>query len=237
MKKILISISLIAAVAAVVVGATTAFFSDTETSTGNVISAGSLDLKVNEYDTPVPALVNISDMKPSFTWWTGPITLTVSNNPGRLYKHIVNNPNDSISCSTKGITEPECTDQGGSWNNGQCVFPSDTRDENYLPKVTWFDLEVWRDVNGNGAIDENEWNIIIPDETVSLHDIASKWIYLGTYGEPNTDNKVTIRQSFHMKKDAGNEYQSDSCVFKEEFMVQQTNAPHPDNVYLTNYPS
>lgn len=39
--------SMIAAVAAVVVGATTAYFSDTETSTGNTFTAGSLDLKID----------------------------------------------------------------------------------------------------------------------------------------------------------------------------------------------
>lgn len=38
---------MIAAVAAVVVGATTAYFSDTETSTGNTFTAGSLDLKID----------------------------------------------------------------------------------------------------------------------------------------------------------------------------------------------
>lgn len=47
MKKILISVSIIAAAAAVIVGATTAYFSDTETSTGNTFTAGSLDLKVD----------------------------------------------------------------------------------------------------------------------------------------------------------------------------------------------
>jgi predicted ribosomally synthesized peptide with SipW-like signal peptide len=47
MKKILLSVAVIAVVAAVVVGVTTAFFSDTETSTGNTFTAGSLDLKVD----------------------------------------------------------------------------------------------------------------------------------------------------------------------------------------------
>ena len=47
MKKILISLSIVAAVAAVVVGATTSFFSDTETSTGNTFTAGAIDLKVD----------------------------------------------------------------------------------------------------------------------------------------------------------------------------------------------
>lgn len=47
MKKILLSVFTVAAVAAVAVGATKAFFSDTETSTGNTFVAGALDLKVD----------------------------------------------------------------------------------------------------------------------------------------------------------------------------------------------
>jgi len=49
MKKIIISLSIIAAVAAIVVGATTAFFSDTETSSDNTFTAGAIDLKVDNH--------------------------------------------------------------------------------------------------------------------------------------------------------------------------------------------
>lgn len=47
MKKIIISLSVITVVAALGVIGTVAFFSDTETSTGNVLQAGELDLKVD----------------------------------------------------------------------------------------------------------------------------------------------------------------------------------------------
>jgi len=46
-KKILISLSVIGLVAAIVVGGTIAYFSDTETSTGNTFTAGAIDLKVD----------------------------------------------------------------------------------------------------------------------------------------------------------------------------------------------
>jgi len=46
-KKILISLSIIGLVAAIVVGGTIAYFSDTETSTGNTFTAGSIDLTVD----------------------------------------------------------------------------------------------------------------------------------------------------------------------------------------------
>ena len=48
MKKILLSLGTIAIVGALVAGATGAFFNDTETSTGNVFTAGSIDLKVDQ---------------------------------------------------------------------------------------------------------------------------------------------------------------------------------------------
>ena len=47
MKRILVSLSIIGVAAAVAVGATLAYFGDTETSTGNTITAGSLDLKID----------------------------------------------------------------------------------------------------------------------------------------------------------------------------------------------
>lgn len=49
MKKTLLSLGMITAVAAVVVGATGAFYSDTETSTGNTFTAGAIDLTVDSF--------------------------------------------------------------------------------------------------------------------------------------------------------------------------------------------
>ena len=47
MKKILISLGTIVAVAVLVIGGTIAYFNDTETSTDNIFTAGSIDLKVD----------------------------------------------------------------------------------------------------------------------------------------------------------------------------------------------
>lgn len=46
-KKILVSLSVIGAVAAVAIGGTIAYFSNTETSAGNIFVAGALDLKID----------------------------------------------------------------------------------------------------------------------------------------------------------------------------------------------
>jgi len=237
MTKIAKSLAMIALVAAIAVGATSSYFSDKETSTGNYITAGSLDLIVNGANGDlVSAVVIIKDMKPSQTWYSGPITLEVSNNPGKLYKHIVRD----FVCNTVDVTEPECDAISGTWSGTNCTNGNDIND---LTKVTWFDLAVWvglsdaPSVAGEGKICDanittNCWDTIIPDGTITVDEIASQWIYLGTYGERMQDNEITIRQSFHMWAEAGNEYQSDSCSFTEEFMVLQTNAPHPDPVYI-----
>lgn len=47
MKKVLISVGIIGIVAALAIGATIAYYSDTETSEGNIFTAGSVDLKVD----------------------------------------------------------------------------------------------------------------------------------------------------------------------------------------------
>ncbi|MDD5433732.1 MAG: SipW-dependent-type signal peptide-containing protein [Candidatus Pacebacteria bacterium] len=46
-KKLIVSLSIIGVVAALAIGGTIAYFNDTETSTGNIFTAGSLDLKVD----------------------------------------------------------------------------------------------------------------------------------------------------------------------------------------------
>jgi len=47
MNRILISLAIIGAVSAIVIGGTISYFSDTETSSGNTFTAGSIDLKVD----------------------------------------------------------------------------------------------------------------------------------------------------------------------------------------------
>lgn len=63
MRRILLSLAMIAMVSTVAVGATRAYFSDTETSPNNTFTAGTLDLKVNNADSPVVTLI-YDNMKP-----------------------------------------------------------------------------------------------------------------------------------------------------------------------------
>jgi predicted ribosomally synthesized peptide with SipW-like signal peptide len=82
MNKILLSLGTIALVAIVGIGGTVAYFTDTETSTGNTFTAGTLDLQVaanggSFVSTPV-TLATVSNMQPGQE--TTPYTLGFKNN-------------------------------------------------------------------------------------------------------------------------------------------------------------
>lgn len=63
MKRLLLSSIILGITSVLAIGATTAYFSDTEISSGNTFTAGTLDLKVNDLDGPVVTM-NFSNMKP-----------------------------------------------------------------------------------------------------------------------------------------------------------------------------
>ena len=121
-KKILISLSVIAVVAAVVVGGTIAYFSDTETSTGNTFTAGAIDLTIDNesYVTDASGVLvasaetswelndltnelffNFTDLKPGDIG-EDTISLHVDSNDAWVCMSI-----DLTSTPENGVTEPE----------------------------------------------------------------------------------------------------------------------------------
>lgn len=117
MKKILISVSIIGAVAAIVFGVTTAFFSDTETSTGNTFTAGAIDLKIDNHswyngvertdlgwdldDLTGHLFFNYEDLKPG-DWGEDTVSIHVDDNDAWACVDIFIKKNDDMSSA-----EPE----------------------------------------------------------------------------------------------------------------------------------
>ncbi len=106
MKRIILSLFSILVVGSVVTAATKAYFSDTETSTGNTFAAGTLDLKVNDQDDPVVVHISRTDMKPYPSWshsyggqW---ILKNAGTIPGKFSVKIIN-----IKNTENGCNEPE----------------------------------------------------------------------------------------------------------------------------------
>ena len=103
MNKILISLLVIGVVGGVVAGVTTAYFSDTETAVGNTITAGTIDIEINDENPWTTAMV-IGDLKPGETDYMNLGIENVGMNPVNIYKSI----KDMVG-TTGIVSEPECT--------------------------------------------------------------------------------------------------------------------------------
>lgn len=81
MKRILLSLGIVTFVGAAAVGATGAFFSDNETSTGNTFTAGAIDLKVDsQAHYNGNTCVNVGEVQPNYVW-QGNATYPVPGTP------------------------------------------------------------------------------------------------------------------------------------------------------------
>lgn len=247
-KKILLSLLTIVAVIGVVFGTTQAYFSDKETRTGNVLGAGVIDIVVNEtnpWETHSAPFV-LEDMKPSYTKY---IEFTVRNlvesNPINLWKHI-----DITEQSDNIITEPECEEGGGTWDDSvtpcleaeQCCT-GDYEPRNNVAAYTLYDMYVCASPSEGGCeTDENgkpehieSWRAIITeDQYVRLDNVDSIWTALGQL-DPGDELKVV--QSYHLSSwpdapepEVTNWAQGDKITFDIELMATQLNAPGPEGV-------
>src|SRR3990167_10752343 len=111
---ILLSIAVITAAVVIAAAATFAFFTDTETSTGNNFTAGRLDLKINDQDDP-EAIVFFEDLKPGDDYIQEK-DLFVDFNPANVWLHL-KGPDEQTSydpVSAQGNqTEPEILEENG----------------------------------------------------------------------------------------------------------------------------
>jgi len=88
----------LAVVIGLIASGTWGVFTDTETSSGNTIVAGTIDIAVNG-DDPIVDGCNIEDIKPCQTGWITVNVTNVGTNPCELWKHIenvVNTDNDPV---------------------------------------------------------------------------------------------------------------------------------------------
>jgi len=115
-KRLIISLSVIGLVAAIAIGGTVAFFSDTETSTGNTFTAGELDLTIDNtsyyngelnsgttwaYQDPIGLFFDFHDLKPG-DWGEDTISVHVDTNDAwACMDFYLYNADDN------GLTEPE----------------------------------------------------------------------------------------------------------------------------------
>lgn len=139
MKKLVLLVLALLMVAGMAGAGTFAYFSDTEASTGNTFTAGTLDLKVGDVDDPNVVHVTLSDMKPGddtgYYKWVLKNTGTLPGRVSVTFSPITNDDN--------GLTEPEsaCDTTGGPGEGelGQYLKPG--VDLRGVPGVTIIDYD------------------------------------------------------------------------------------------------
>lgn len=207
MKKIIASLLTVAVLAAGVTYGTVAYFSDTEESVGNTISAGTIDISVdNENPWESTYTEQWGDFKPG--GHSREMTFVIKNegdNPANVWKKVL------VTDTTTGtVTEPECTDQGGDWT-GTCDWGSNT-DDNDMPPYIHYSMVV----DGVTVINE-DWDVM-------LGEINDLWVPLRTL-EPGESMSVT--QTYSLDENAGNEYQGDEIIFNIVLYAEQLMGPGP----------
>lgn len=120
MKKILLSLGIIAIVAVGVVGATRSFFSDTETSTGNTFTAGAIDLQIDNESYVTDPVTGVFGASSNTSWqladsvnglFDGKLFFNFTDlKPGDVGEDTISlhvNNNDAWACAKITLTEDD----------------------------------------------------------------------------------------------------------------------------------
>lgn len=212
MKKIIISLCIISAVSVVTIGATRSYFSDTETTSGNSITNGTLEVAING-EQKWTGNYSTGDMKPGDE---KSFTLQITNDgtlPVRIWQIIKN-----VTTAENGITEPE-----QAWYNAHSVTVKNDLD-------SAFDVEM--NINGNMAVNK--------EASFSLAEVKDYYLNLirldygdgvlknGNDGILDPGETVTVEHKYYFNPaKTGNWAQTDSLSFDIEILAQQVETPEP----------
>jgi len=208
-KKILISLSVIGIVAAIAIGGTIAYFSDTETSTGNTFSTGTIDIAIDSQN-PWTGHWDIADMKPCETGYINFEITNPGNSPVNIWKQITN-----VTTDDGDITEPECVYGGGKWDGVSQACDIDGVGWHYTPQhnlddYIYYDLSVEVPMTNNS----NDWHQVIYKDTDTTHQILSHLggakIFLGMIPARGS---MKVTQSYHLAPEVLNWAQADNMRF------------------------
>ncbi len=218
MKRILLSLMIIGVVAVLIGTGTHALFSDTETSTGNTFTAGTLNLQVGAVD-PATVTVSIGTIKPTDT---GNAATWLIQNMGNIngtldttISAITNNENTRSEVETAAGDSTDDpgelgtllkvalwmdADKGGAWNSGDYYLKSDGT------KVSW--------QTGESSLPSGAY--------VILNSYGSKsWSNLQTIAASTQAGNFRVDYDFPNGGNGDNVAQSDSCVFSITFTLNQ----------------
>ena len=210
MKKILISLMAIALVIGLVGAGTMAYFSDTETSSGNTFTAGTLDLTVSATGMPF----NVGPMKPGDSG-SGKIALTNAGTIGAAKLDISMSTVTNNDVSTADPENDLGTNSGLGDLGGQ------------LQMVLWLDVEQ------NGAFDAGDVELL-SDGTMSAYDATDNpsltYAAADTYSGDSWNKVLTAMAqdavddfviSYNLPADTDNRIMTDTITFDVTFTLEQ----------------
>jgi len=206
MKKILISMMTIAVVGALIGGGVFAYFSDTETSTGNSFTAGTLNLQVSG-DDPLTAHFAVTDTFGGDSGsddWLLKNDGSIAGSLDVIFSNIVDDEN--------GVNEPEDADAG---EDGTVALPG-TNGE--LAEV--LALLIYIDENDNDTYDSGTDTLIYQGfvKPGLAGERLSNYAMAANYG---SGNDKAIRIEWNIDSGVGNKIQSDSTGFDITFTLNQ----------------
>lgn len=210
MKAQILASLLTIGVAATMLGVgTVAYFSDTETSTGNILQAGTLDLILEESGGTSP--ITLTNMKPGDTV-TGSITVTNAGSlAGSLYATSWYVESDGVTTAPDG-TGLDMSDDDVAKMLLITAFTADEAD--ILSQIP--------DTDGNGKI--TVYDMVNDTSGVTLAEYPSPG-QLGTWYSYDTnmtaDESHVYSLTIKFDTAAGNDYQGDGITLTFEFLLTQ----------------
>jgi spore coat-associated protein N len=205
MKKI-VGLSLAALlIIGIIGGATFAYFSDTESSTGNTLTAGTLDLKIDGGDIAVTTF-NVSGVAPGDSGSGNSILTNAGNMAGEL-----------------DITTSAITNTGAA--SGSTEYGDDSGDLGASAEIA-----MYLDIDQSGT-----WNTgdigLMSDGTTYAFPTALDYDIINNYGSETWNEVVTtmaasasdnIVVNWQVPTGAGNSIQGDSVSFDITFILEQS---------------
>lgn len=203
MKRILMSVLVIGAVSVTAFGATSAYFTDTETSTGNTFTAGTLDLTLNETGG---APINLTNMQPG-DMSSGTITVTnVGSLAGWLGAKSAYVEVDGDTNAPDG-TGADMSDDETAKMLLITAFTADTIDI----------LGAIPDVDSDGRT--TVFDMVNDPSAIAPPHAGGLWYSYDTDMTPTEVHTYSLTVQFDT--DAGNDYQGDGIVWTFEFLLDQ----------------
>ena len=219
MKKILISLSIIAVVAVISIGITTAYFSDTETSENNTMAAGTMDLNIDEGNIAVKTM-NLSNEAPGDFGTETAVLKNVGSLEGKLDIKVENVTNYPCTNGTYGANDGTqyCNDDSGTLGS-------------YAEMALYIDVNkdgIWNagDIElraGDTPDPHNSGQVLSYNTIDSYNNMLWNNIYAGLMGLDAEDDFVI---DWKISTTATNGIQGDAVEFDVTFTLRQASAPN-----------